>query len=227
MTRRAWTELVDMDDAISRVRTWVAECPTEATLLPVEPASGRRALEALQVSTRSPMGAIAFHTGGLLVDGGWLRVLGGGSAALPRTIDQWNDLDGAPRCEHGVLVADDAIGGFFAWFRSPQTVHYLAPDTFEWEDLELGYSDWLAWCLSERMPAFYAELRWEGWEREVAALAGDRGLHVWPPLIASGPPIGERSRRAVPVEELWSMALEIGAQLRDLPDGAQVQFTTK
>ena len=39
----------------------------------------------------------------------------------------------------------------------------------------------------------------------------------------AGPEIAERSRKGVAVEELWNMALDLGRQLRDLPDGAQVR----
>ena len=62
-----------------------------------------------QVTTRSPMGAIAFHTGGISVLNGWLRILGSGSAAIPRTLPDWNH----GRSSGYYLVADDAFGGFF------------------------------------------------------------------------------------------------------------------
>ena len=113
------------------------------SVLPAEPDDGCRTLETLQVTTRSPLGAMAFHTGGILVDHGWLRVFGAGSARLPRALDGWNTVNGVPLCDKGILVADDVLGGFFAWFREPRTVHYLPPDTLEWEDSELGYTDWL------------------------------------------------------------------------------------
>jgi hypothetical protein len=85
--------------------------------LSVERRLGESALYALQVSSRSPMGAIALETGGLLIDHGWIRVLGGGSAELPRTIHEWNDLkpgQAARRVPGAILVADDVIGGLFA-----------------------------------------------------------------------------------------------------------------
>jgi len=38
----------------------------------------KSALVAVQVTTRSPMGAIIYETGGILVDHGWIRILGSG-----------------------------------------------------------------------------------------------------------------------------------------------------
>jgi Protein of unknown function DUF2625 len=168
----------------------------------------RRALAALQVTTRSPLGAVAAHTGGLLVDGGWLRVLGAGCARLPRAIDRWNGVGGAPRFAGGLLVADDAAGGFFAWFREPRTVHYFAPDTLGWEDTGLGYGAWLEAMCTDTLARFYADLRWDGWEAEVPP---DRAAHFHPPLFARAE--GPRSRKAVPVEEIWGLQQEWSRQL--------------
>lgn len=215
----SWRELVSDDDAIAIVRDWIAMAPTAIELLPCEAAAGQRTLEALQVTTRSPLGAVAFHTGGIRVDHGWLRILGAGSPELPRALDLWNGLGGARRCAEGLLVGDDAVGGFFAWFEAPRTVHYLAPDALDWLDLELGYSAWLSWCLTEPPAPFYADLRWDGWEREVATLRPDEGILVSPPLWTKGPGIGERSRGAVPVQELWGVALDVREQLRGPPRG--------
>ena len=106
-------------------------------------------------------------------------------------------------------------------------MHYLAPDTLEWEDSELGYTDWLHWCLTDALQQYYVDYRWDGWAAEIAPLDGRAGLLVYPPLFTKGPPIMERHRGAVPVEELWSLALDFGKQLRDLPEGAQIKFEVK
>jgi hypothetical protein len=225
MPARSWRELVDEgDDAIALVRQWAAAAPFDVEILPCAATAGQRALETLQVSTRSPLGALAFHTGGLLIDNGWLRVLGGGCDRLPRAIDAWNGIgQGQHRLAQGLLIADDAAGGFFAWFNQPRTIHYLAPDTLRWEDLGRGYSDWLVAMLSVGLSRFYAELRWEGWQAEAGRLDGSSAMSFQPFLWSKGPPIGQRSRRPAPVEELWSLALHLSRELADLPDGAQVE----
>jgi hypothetical protein len=163
------------------------------------------------------MGAILFHTGGLLVDHGWLRILGSGHPKLPRTLPERNFACGLPPSESAppwLLIADDVIGGFFALNGgrfAPQghSIWYHAPDTLEWEDLEVGYSTFLTWCLSGDVHRFYESHRWPGWEGEVGDVPGDKGLHIYPPLSTDGPPMEERSRRAVPVSELF--AANVGA----------------
>ena len=61
------------------VQRWVAQAANDATVLPADPDAGPAALEALGVTDRSLLGALAVNTGGLAVDHGWLRVLGGPS----------------------------------------------------------------------------------------------------------------------------------------------------
>lgn len=226
MSTPTLAELIDQkDDAIHLIRQWMADSPVEARLLECSAEAGARALTALRVTTRSPLGALAYHSGGLLIDGGWLRVWGAGSAELPRAIDSWNRLStAAQRFGGGLVVADDAVGGFFAWFSNPRTVHYFSPDTFSWEDTERGYTDWLFLLLGDGLAAWHEELRWTGWQEEVRALDPDQGIHVSPPLVMAGPSLEARSRCAVPVEELWGVGMELATQLADVPDGAKVKL---
>lgn len=179
------------------------------------------------------MGAIAFHSGGLLVDHGWLRVLGAGHPRIGGGLIEWNaGLGGRPlepALEAALPVAYDAVGGFFAinagrWDGEPGAIHYLAPDTGGWEDLGLGYSGLLAWAFSEQRDRFYSEREWPGWEAEVSALGADEALTFYPPLGFEGPPLSERQRRAVPARELWTLAHEIARQLGDVPGGASVSI---
>ena len=148
-------ELINRDDpAFPLVRQWV-----EAAVHPVEilPPSALRedALVQTQVTTRSPMGAIVYETGGILVDGGWLRILGSGHARLARTLPAWN----AGRGDGFYLVADDAVGGFFAinggaLGEDVKNLYYFAADSLDWEPLEGGYSDFLQWAFSGRFDRF-------------------------------------------------------------------------
>lgn len=104
-SRRSFHELLHPDDALTLVHQWVAASPHQVQVLPCDANDGQRTLEALQISTRSPLGAIGHQTGGLLLDRGWLRILGAGSVRLPRSLDGWNRLGVFDRCAHGLLVA--------------------------------------------------------------------------------------------------------------------------
>lgn len=219
---KTWRELMSDDDAMPLIREWADACPHSIQILDVDEAAGIRALEALQVTTRSALGALAFHTGGLSIDHGWLRILGAGCEAFPRAIDTWNGVGGEERCQHGLLVADDVLGGFFAWFREPRTIHYLAPDSLEWEDLDLGHTNFIAWSLGDGVADFYTDYRWEGWPAYVEQIRADSGLSIVPPLWAEGPALIERSRRSVPIDELWRLQLDFQRQLVGVQGGQRV-----
>jgi hypothetical protein len=218
---RSLDDLVDTDEpALPAVLEWIASSTRTVEVLPADEWRGDEVLHALQVTTRSPMGAIAHRTGGLLVDDGWVRVLGAGHERLPRDLATWNGLhEGGPqRWPGALLVGDDVVGGFFAISGDESLapvgrVAYLAPDTLAWEDTDLRYSDWLHWLFHGDLDAYYDGQRWIGWRDEVRSVTGDQAYSIYPFLCAEGPPIAERSRRAVPIEEVWGVQLELRGQL--------------
>lgn len=215
-------ELLSDDPAMPMIRGWLAASSRAAAieLLPCEPAHGAIALEALQVTTRSALGSIAYETGGVLVDHGWLRVLGAGHARLARTVAGWNGLP----CEPGdaylpgaMFVADDVLGGLYAvdvgaLGAAHGNVAYFAPDSLRWEDTGLGYTDWLRWALTGDLETFYAGTRWPGWEAEVSSLPGTDAYSIQPFLWLEGAPAPERDRRAVTIRELRDLHLSLARQ---------------
>jgi hypothetical protein len=118
-----------------------------------------------------------------------------------------------------VVVAHDAAGGFFAlnggaFDGDPGNVHYLSPDSLEWEDLEQGYSGFVAWAAEGDLDDFYEGSRWHGWREQVAPLSGDQAVLIYPPLwAAEGGDLESRTRKPVPVTELWGLAHEWRTQL--------------
>ena len=190
----------------------------------------------LQVTTRSPLGAVALETGGILIDRGWVRLLGSGSPRLRSTLANWNTIGVDPviePLERALTVGFDAIGGFFAIhggaFAGEQGhVFYFAPDTLEWQSLGAGYSDFLRWTLTADLETFYADLRWPGWEKELTEATGDQGFSLYPPpFTEEGRPVSSASRRLVPMRELWLVQHEYVRQLADVPDGAAIRFQIK
>lgn len=210
--RKELHELVNEDEpAWPLVQEWIAEAtrPVEVLLPPESPTDS---LVSMQVTTRSPLGALLFHTGGLLVDHGWIRVLGGGHPRLGRALPEWNFCCGLEESREPpgwLLVADDVLGGFFAlnggrFSKDGRTIWYFAPDTLAWEDLRVGYTGFLQWCFSGDVGKFYELFRWHGWEDDTRVLGGDKAFHFYPPLFTEAPDLSARSRQAVPISELFS-----------------------
>lgn len=204
----AWPDLInDIATAHNLVRA-----------LPRTEADARATLRFLQVTVRSTLGAIAWETGGLLIDDGWIRVLGSGHADLPGTLHTWNDATSSLHIPGALIVAHDAIGGVFAlngnaFAGALGNVWYFAPDTLQWEPLNRGYTDFVHWLINGDLETYYKNARWPGWRDETRVLAGDRGVSIYPPLWTAGTAIAERSRRIVPINELLLVARDFAAQL--------------
>ena len=99
---------------------------------------------------------------------------------------------------------------------TPGNVFYLPPDTLEWEDCELGYTDFLNWAFSGDLALFYENVRWMGWQKEAAALGGDSIYHFFPPLwTEESADIEQTSRRIVPITEHYAATLDILRQLAE------------
>src|SRR5690349_17982363 len=141
------------------------------------------------------MGAIIYYTGGILVDHGWIRILGSGNRKLPRSLSDWNV--GRSIKENGerpgfLLIADDVVGGFFALNGGalgpkPGDVFYYAPDTLRWKSLNRGYTDFINFCFNGDLNQYYSTLRWPGWEEDIAKLSGDRAMSIYPfPFTVEG-----------------------------------------
>jgi hypothetical protein len=213
---RPLSELVNASEpAIDLIREWLQAPRSSVELLP--PADRRgEVLVGMQVTTRSPLGAVAYETGGIIINDGWLRFLGSGHPRLPRDLVTWNDA----RAHGFYLVADDAAGGFFAlnggaFGPDRDHVYYWPPDSLRWQALGMGYGDLLRWALSSRMAKYYARLRWSTWERDVAALPTDRCFSFVPFLWAEGAAAETSARRDVPAGEAFDLKLEILRQLSE------------
>jgi hypothetical protein len=186
-----------------------AECPV--TVLPTDPAHGAECLTGLGISDQSWLGAVVANTGGLLLDHGWLRVLGSGTEGLP------DILAAADRQSAYLPVGHDVLGGQFVWTPNESgrpTIHYFGPDALEWHDLELGYAEWLAAMLGGSLDGFYETLRWPGWAEEVAACRPDQGIHTYPPPWSTeGKDLASVSRKVIPIAELVSFHEDMARQL--------------
>ncbi|GGF38108.1 hypothetical protein GCM10011519_09620 [Marmoricola endophyticus] len=212
------------DAAWPVVESWLAGATVHVERLPVDPTVGAEQLERLGVTERSVLGALALHTGGLVVDHGWLRILGAGHESLPGIAEQLDDRRVPPAY---LVVAHDVLGGRFAidgggLGAAVGEVCYFGPDVLSWETTGLGHAAFVSWCLGSRLADFYQDLRWDGWEDEVRAVPLDHGLSlVPPPFTREGRDVAAVSRRPVPIDELNYLYAEAGAQLAGVPEGAR------
>lgn len=202
----AWTDFL---------KQMITDAKNHVEILPKDVEKADSALYKSQVTTRSPMGAIVYETGGLLIDHGWIRILGSGDKKLNRNLMDWNK--GKTYTKQGeqpsyLLIADDVLGGFFAINAGGidkdkiGKVFYFAPDDLLWTSTDLTYTEFLSFCFSGDIKKFYEPFYWKGWEKDIQSIDGNQGVSFFPFLFTTeGKDINKDSRKIVPIEELWSL----------------------
>jgi hypothetical protein len=197
------------------VMQWKKEANNKIEVLPKDPQKAEKAVYSTQVSTRSPMAAIIYETGGILIEDGWLRILGSGSPRLDRSLPEWNKgkaFDVYGEQPAFLLVADDVLGGFFAINgggiakEEIGKIFYFAPDNLKWESTGLDYANFIIFCFSGALDKFYEGLRWNTWQQDVKSINGDKGILCSPLLYTKeARDLNKVTRKVVPVQQLWDM----------------------
>ena len=216
---RTLEELINKEEpAWDLIQEWLQEAINTYEVLPRDAKRAETELLNAQITTRSPMGAILYETGGILINGGWIRLLGSGCGMF-----QWNK--GKTFEDYGqppafLLVADDILGGFFAInggaFGQDDLgqIYYLAPDTLSWEPMNCGYSEFVCWTLEGDIDLFYEPYYWKGWQEEVPKLNGNQVFSFFPFLwTKEGQQIEAVSRKVVPIEESYRLTMDMQRQL--------------
>lgn len=200
-----------------------------ARVIPISRQAGLKVLNRLQVTARSSLGALALNCGGVILDHGWLRILGGGGEGLWSVADA-NQLEepvpGRPS-PGSLVVALDVLGGIFAInggdlpFAAAE-IGYWAPDALAWEATGIGHSAFVAWAPAG-VGEFYAGYRWPAWQDEIKAVPLDQGLSIYPPLFTEeGQDIATARRRAISFRELVAFHRDVAAQVGGEPDNTRL-----
>lgn len=204
---KPFEELINNDHfAFETLKEWLESAETDSELLPPSEAN-RRILYKTQASTASLLGALAYETGGLLIDNGWLRILGSGSKKLPRTLVDLNCKD------YGYLIfADDAAGGFYAINQGSLgkdigNIYFLAPDYNEWDPLEIELEVFIKLVLSEDIEEFYEGLRWSTWKTDIKELKANECFGFYPFLWTEQGDIEESQRKPMQVKEAFNLKI--------------------
>lgn len=87
---------------------------------------------------------------------GYLKILGNDSE---NGFSYCNELFSKCYNSNHCLIAYDILGGLFAInIEKLNSIEYFAPDTLEWENLEIDYKEFLYWVTTNQLDTFYQEL---------------------------------------------------------------------
>ena len=179
-----------------------------------ESKDGIKALDILKITSKSVLGSIILNTSGIVIDN-WIRIFGHNSN-INRGIIEYNVIE-----ENGVatkvikmlIVADDVVGGIFAlnagrFSEGIGKVWYFAPDTLEWESLEMEYSEFIAWTTQGNIDEFYSTMRWSTWKEDCKNVKFNDAILIYPFLWSNEIQLEKADKKIVPSEELLKLNQE-------------------
>lgn len=175
---------------------------------------GIRAINILQITSKSALGSIILNTAGIVIDN-WIRILGHDNNTN-RGILSYNSIGEngvATKIDKMLIVADDVIGGIFALNAGKFTerigeVWYFAPDTLEWVPLEMQYSELIAWIAHGNIDEFYSTIRWSTWKEDCKSVKFNEALLIYPFLWSNEIQLEKADKKIVIAEELLEINQE-------------------
>lgn len=142
------------------------------------------------------------YSGGIVIDN-WIRIYGCGEL----NVIEKNKLYNANQTMD-ILIAEDILGGLFGL--KDDFVYYFAPDTNEWECLEIYYTQFINWLINnpEGVNKFYEYFRWTSWKEDCSKIQLKNGYSFYP-LLQVENDSNQRSRRIISIDELIRLNLDI------------------
>lgn len=205
-----WKEIKNM--IISSNRVSLLNCS--------EIEEGKKSLNILQITSKSALGSIVLNTSGIVIDN-WIRILGHDSN-VNRGIISYNSIEEcgiATKIDKMLIVADDVVGGLFAlnagkFSEGIGEVWYFAPDTLEWESLEMQYSEFIAWIAQGNIDEFYSTMRWSTWKEDCKNIKFNEAILIYPFLWSNEIQLEKADKKIVPTEELLKINQEYSKKFK-------------
>lgn len=160
----------------------------------------KQALKAkYKINSESLLAAILENTGGIVIDN-WIRLYGAGEVnfVTRNSLFPFNE----------VVIGEDILGGLFICLNNGN-IGYFAPDCLELEDMDIKLGQFVYWCLHGDTDTFYTDYRWQGWQKDTAALKNNEGVAFYPFLWADAENLKSRSRTVVPMDEIIKLEFDI------------------
>ncbi len=174
---------------------------------------GKLIIDKLELNENTFFANVILKIAGIKIDN-CIRILGQGDNQIV-SIQEINAFElGMPNKIKGMLiVAHDIFGGFFAMNIGAMNeqlgiIFYFAPDTLNWESLDMNYSQFFQWCMLGNVDEFYESLRWNGWKEIAQVVDFNNGILFYPFLWSKEFDINTVSKKIVPFDELFNINMD-------------------
>ena len=143
---------------------------------------------------------------------GYLKILGNDSE---NGFSYCNELFSKCYNSNRCLIAYDILGGLFAInIEHLNAIEYFAPDTLEWEDLEIDYKDFLYWVTTNQLDTFYQDLIVPDLFTLDLSLQSNEVVLTYPFIWSMEYTPSDAVRKIIPFKELLEMNADFYRQLR-------------
>lgn len=203
------------NDMWDRLVSIAAKSKNKVEILKKDSARASIALIQSQLNTGTMLGAVIYNCGGILIDEGWIRILGSGSGRLPRSVPDWNaGKIAAMRNDEAfyVLVADDVLGGLYAIkaanveeLESVGLVFYYGPNSLTWQSTGLSYSSFITYCFNGNLKEFYEDFRWKGWQEDIKSIDCNHVVSCYPMLWTREGLQMKANRKLLAIQSQWDL----------------------
>lgn len=170
---------------------------------------GKKECNELHIPLSSVLGSVVLHSNGIIIDN-WIRIFGQDGASN-YGVPHYNRKNNYSNKIQGMfLVGSDVLGGLYAininrFSDKHNMIWYFAPDTLEWECIEMMYNEFLAWCLQGNTDEFYSTMRWQGWEDDAKNTTINTAILIYPFLWAEECDLKKASKKIINLDEMIEM----------------------
>ena len=177
---------------------------------------GQEECEKLNIPSDSVLYSVVSNSNGLIINH-WIRIWGQDSSTNYGVCHYNRNIKFDKYISGLFVVAGDILGGLFAIninrFDGNNLIWYFAPDSLEWECLNMKYNEFLAWCFQGNIDDFYSTMRWENWKDDVMDINMNKAILIYPFLWAKECNIEKASRKIVDLDEIIELNFEYSGQI--------------
>lgn len=164
-------------------------------------------LNNLNIDKNSMLGQVITNTSGIFIDN-YIRLFGNGSKDVSYNIYEYNLEFKKYFDDNMIIVADDVFGGLFSVTKEKNNILYFAPDTLQWENLEIDYKDFIKYISSEKIDEFYKSYKWSTFQEDIKDIKFNQGILIYPFLWSNECDIEKAKKSIVPFSELVQTNME-------------------
>ncbi|MGM9978792.1 MAG: DUF2625 family protein [Clostridium sp.] len=173
----------------------------------LSPNTCNNTLNNLKIDENSILGQVIINTGGIFIEN-YIRLFGSGDEKNSYNIYKYN-LELKKYFDNDmIIIGDDVFGGIFSLNKEKNTILYFAPDTLEWEDLEITYKDFIKYASSEKIDKFYKSYKWSTFQEDIKEIKFNEGILIYPFLWSNECNIEKAKKDIVPFSELLQINME-------------------